>query len=84
MKQLFFTVMPILVTVPLLICIKIIKQSDSKNHERDKTHDIKRDVQRIPSTISMFDEIAYQKALENKGLNESLCSPVLTLKVGKE
>ena len=46
------------------------------------------DVEKLPVfymyRLSLFDEAAYQKALEHKGLDEDLCSPVLALKVSEK
>ena len=46
------------------------------------------DVEKLPVfymyRLSLFDEVAYQKALEHKGLDEDLCSPVLALKVSEK
>ena len=81
MRKLFFTIVPIIVvTLPFLTWINRI---NSTNRQLDQINTNTEVVHKVPSTISLFDEIAYQKALEHKGLNESLCSPVLVLKVSE-
>ena len=34
--------------------------------------------------LTLFDEVAYQKTLEHKGVDEDLCWPVLALKVSEK
>ena len=38
---------------------------------------------KLPSVVKHFDEPAYQKALEHHVLDDTLCSPVLGIKVRK-
>ena len=84
MRQLLFAIVPILVvTMPLLSWINHI-HSNNRGIDQTYTTTTPEDGQKLPSTISLFDEKAYQKALEHKGLNETLCSPVMGLKVSEK
>ena len=44
---------------------------------------VKQDGPELPLVINIFDEPAYQKALDHYVLNDTLCSPVLGLNVRK-
>ena len=83
----FARVSILVVTLPLLIWISHINSTNRGEDKIDnKCAKITLNLQKSPSTstISLFDEKAYQKALEHKGLDETLCSPVLVLKVSTE
>ena len=84
----FFTRVSLLVVaLPLLIWINHIPSSNRGEEKIDnKCAKITLNMQKSPSTstISLFDEKTYQKALKHKVLDETLCSPVLVLKVSAE
>ena len=82
----FFTRVSLLVVaLPLLIWINHIPSRGAEKIDNTCAK-ITLNLQKSPSTstISLFDEKAYQKALKHKVLDETLCSPVLVLKVSAE
>ena len=81
MRRLWFIIVSIFaITLSLLIWISHIHCTNHRINNAPKLPS----TSTLPSTISLFDEIAYQKAMEHNGLNETFCSPVLVLKVSKE